>query len=166
MELHAEINYPTGTPEQVFAMTVDPEFWEAVCRATSALSYDIDIDSRDDGSATITILRTMPADVPDYVKKFLGATVDVVQTETWGPPDAAGQRDGRLVVSIKGQPATMTATMTTRSVDAGAQTTIRGDLKVSIPFVGKKIEPEIAKGVLAAIDKEQQTADTWLGEPA
>ena len=39
---------------------------------------------------------------------------------------------------------------------------IEGDLKVSIPFFGKKIEPEIAKGIYAAVDKEQKTAATRL----
>ena len=39
---------------------------------------------------------------------------------------------------------------------------IEGDLKVSIPFFGKKVEPEIAKGIYAAVDKEQKTAATRL----
>ena len=33
---------------------------------------------------------------------------------------------------------------------------------MSIPFFGKKIEPEIAKGIKAAIRAEEKTGQTWL----
>ena len=48
----------------------------------------------------------MPAEVPDFMKKIVGETVDVVQTEDWGAPDADGQRTADVVVQIKGQPPT------------------------------------------------------------
>lgn len=166
MDLRAEINYPTATVEQVYALATDAEFRGAVCEATNALDYDVEVAEHDDGTAAVTVCRTMPADVPDLVKKFVGQTVDVVQTEQWGAPDDTGNRRADLLVQIKGQPAKMTGTVTTETVGAGARTSIRGDLKVSMPFVGKKIEPEIAKGILAAIEKEQVTADEWLGASA
>jgi hypothetical protein len=39
---------------------------------------------------------------------------------------------------------------------------IEGDLKVAIPIFGKKVEPEIAKGIYAAIKQEQRTGTSWL----
>jgi len=166
MDLRADITYPNASPHQVFALTVDPKFRGEVCEATHALDYAVDVDKHDDDTATITVRRTMPAEVPDFVKRFVGETVDVVQIENWSAADAAGQRTAKLTVQIQGQPATMTGTVSTDAVGDGARTSIRGDLRVAIPFVGKKIEPEIANGILAAIDKEQEVADKWLGEPA
>lgn len=166
MDVRAEINYRNATPEQVFALAIDPKFRGEVCEATHALDYDVEVDQHDDDTATITVRRTVPAEVPDFVKRFVGETVDVVQTESWAAPDTEGQRTADLSVQIKGQPAKMIGKISTDAAGDGARTSIRGDLKVSMPFVGKKIEPEIAKGILAAIDKEQEVADKWLGEPA
>jgi Protein of unknown function (DUF2505) len=165
MDVRGEINYPNADPERAFALSMDPQYRGAVCQATRALHYDVDVDQRSDDTATVIVRRTMPADVPDFVKKFIGETVDVVQTEVWAAADPSGQRRGRLTLKIEGQPAALTGTVSLDRVGDGARASIRGDLKVSMPFVGKKIEPEIAKGILAAIGKEQEVADKWLGAP-
>jgi hypothetical protein len=165
MEVRGEIRYPNATPERAFALSTDREYRAEVCQATHALGYDIDVDQGDDDTATVVVRRTMPAEVPDFAKRFIGETVDVIQTENWDAADVSGQRRGQLTVKIKDQPAAMTGTMSLETLGDGARVSIRGDLKVSMPFVGKRIEPEIAKGILAAIDKEQEVADRWLGAP-
>lgn len=166
MDVHAEIHYLNANPRQVFVLTVDPKFRGEVCEATHALSYDVDVDVRDDDTATVKVRRTMPAEVPDVVRRFVGETIDVMQTEDWGTPDAGGARTARVTVEIKGMPAGMTGTLATASVGDGARMTIDGALTVSIPFVGRKIEPEIAKAIMAASRREQEVAARWLGEPA
>ena len=35
-------------------------------------------------------------------------------------------------------------------------------MKVSIPFLGKQIEPEVVKGVLAGLRQEERTGVAWL----
>ncbi len=166
MDVRAEIRYPNATAQRVYALAIDREFRDAVCEAQHALDYDVDVEERADGTASVTVRRTMPAEVSDLVKRFVGPSLDVIQTEEWSAADGDGQRTAELVVQIKGQPAKMTGTMTIEAVGGGARTSIEGDLRVSIPFVGKKIEPEIAKGILAAAEKEQRTAELWLGESA
>ena len=93
---------------------------------------------------------------------MIGETVDVVHTEEWGAPDADGQRTADVVVQIKGQPAVMNGTAAIVASGGEVVMQIEGDLKVSIPFFGKKVEPEIAKGIYAAVDREQKTAATRL----
>lgn len=161
MKISATISYPSATPEQTFALAVDPAFREAVCEATRALRYDVSV-ATDGDTASVTVSRTMPAEVPDIVRSFIGETVDVVQSERWGPPDADGERRADLVVQVKGQPATMQGTATIRRAGGGSVVAIEGDLDVAVPFFGKKVEPEIAKGIYAAIEKEQQTGRDWL----
>ena len=165
MDVRAEINYPDASTDQVFALCVDREFRAEVCRATRALDNDVSIEPHGDGTTTVTVRRTMPADLPDFVKKLVGETIDVVQTETWGPPDEAGQRTAELEVSIAGQPAKLTGTVSLIVVGDGVAEVIKGDLRVSIPFLGKKIEPEIAKGVLAAARAEERCGRTRLASP-
>jgi len=166
MNISATISYPAATtPAQVYELSTDPDFRSAVCEATHALDCDVRIDEHGDDTSTIVVSRTMPADVPDFMKKMIGESVDVVQTENWSAPDDDGQRTAELVLQIKGQPVRMTGTATIvnpGSDGTAAEMRINGDLKVSIPFVGKKIEAEVAKGIYAAIKREQETAASRL----
>ncbi len=163
MNISATISYPASTsPAQVYELSIDPDFRAAVCEATHALDYDVRVDEHDDGTSTVVISRTMPADVPDFMKKLIGETVGVVQTEGWSAPGEDGQRTADLVVEIKGQPAKMVGTAAIVVTGAAVETRIEGNLKVSIPFVGKKIEAEVAKGIYAAIRREQETAASRL----
>lgn len=163
MDVRAEISYPTGTPDEVFALAVDKDFRAAVCEATHAIEHRVDVDRRPDGTAHVTVERTVPAEVPDFLRSFVGQTITIVQTEVWGLPQADGSRVADLKISVKGQPATMTGSQTLERAGAGTRQLVRGDLKVSVPFVGKRIEPEVAKAIVAAAAKEQQTGRAWLG---
>jgi uncharacterized protein DUF2505 len=162
MEVRAEINYPGGSPDEVFAMAVDKEFRQAVCEATAAISHHVEIDRGADGGAVVTVERTVPADVPDVVRSFVGRTLTIVQSEAWGPAAADGSRVADLHISIKGQPAAMTGTQTLQPAGNGSRQLIHGELTVSVPFIGKRIEPEVAKAIVAAAAKEQQTGQAWL----
>jgi len=162
MELRAEMSYPTATCEQAWAMLVDPDFRAAVCKATHATDYDVEITADGAGGARVVVDRTMPADVPDMMKKFVGDTIGVVQTEQWGPAAADGSRSADLLLEVKGQPAKLTGTIALQPAGDGCQELVAGDLTVSIPFFGKKIEPEIAKGIKAAIRAEEKTGQSWL----
>lgn len=162
MEVRAEINYPNTSTEQAFALGMDPAFRAAVCEATHATDFDVDISEHDDGSASVEINRTMPADLPDLAKKFMGDTVNVVQTEKWSASNESGARTADLTISIKGQPAKMVGGIFLESIGDDARMRIAGNIKVSIPFVGKTIEGEVAKGIVAAATKEQETGIAWL----
>ena len=164
MDVSAEIMYPHTTPQEAFALVTNANFREEVCRATQALTYDVDIDASADGTATVVVRRAMPADVPDLVKRIVGETVDVVQTERWAAPNAAGERTADLTLQVRNQPGSMKGTAAITATADGARTSIRGELSVAIPFVGKKVQPLVAAAILAAIDVEQQIVDKWLGE--
>ena len=163
MQLNAEMTYPDATPDEAFEVLVDPEFRKAVCKATHALDFTVTVERLDDGGASIVIDRTMPADLPDVAKKFIGDTVEVRQTEHWGARSADGSRTADIEVKIEGQPAGMIGTASLEPAGEGCREVIAGDVKVSIPFVGKKIEPEVARGIRAAVEIEQRVGLSWLG---
>ena len=164
MELSAEISYPGATPDEAFALVVDPKFRAAVCEATMALGYDVGIDEKDDGGAMVRVDRTMPAEVPDFVKKLVGETLDVRQTEEWSAPDAEGRRTADIRVDVVGQPAGMTGTIVLEPTPDGCREIVSGQVKVSIPFLGGKIEPEVAKNLVTAMKVEQKTGREWLAK--
>lgn len=158
MMVSGEITYPTQDPDRAYDLLVDRAYREEVCRATGALTHDVSIETYDDGGASVTVSRVLPASASDAVKRLVGETVKVVQTEEWHAPGDSGTRTADLVIEIMGQPATMKGSIELRSSGTSVVQTITGDLKVSVPFFGKKIEPEIADAILAAIAVEQEVA--------
>jgi hypothetical protein len=164
MDLSAEISYPGATPDQAFALIVDSKFRSAVCEATAALGHDVGIEQKDDGGAVVRVDRTVPAEVPDFVKKLVGETLDIRQTEDWSSADAAGLRTADVVVEVVGQPARMTGTIVLEATPDGCREVMTGKVKVSIPFLGGKIEPEVAKAIVAASKVEQKTGREWLAK--
>jgi len=156
MKFTAQMNYPSATPDAVFALLVDADFRGEVCEATHALDYDVGIEVHHNGAASVRVHRVMPAEVPDFVRRLVGDRIDVVQTEEWRPPRADGRRTADLLVQIRGQPARVTGAVTLERDGSGVRESIQGELKVSIPMVGRKVEPEIAKGILYAIRKEEE----------
>ncbi|MBW9204911.1 DUF2505 domain-containing protein [Mumia sp. zg.B17] len=153
MKLHEISEYPGATPDQVFAIIRDDDFRAQVCEKIHALAYEVTVD--DDGDQVrVRIDRTMPAEMPDFVKKLTGETVEVRQVEEWGPPAADGARRGTVRLTIKGQPATMNGTTAIRATPDGSELVVEGDVKVAIPLIGRRIEPEVAKAITAALRVE------------
>jgi hypothetical protein len=162
MKLSAEIDHPTATPDQVMTMMLDPAFRKRVCDATDAVDYTIDVEEYDDGTAKVVVNRVVPAEVPEFVRKMIGDTISLTQTEQWSAAAADGTRTADVLVAVKGQPARMSGTMGLVRSGGGVKLFVDGDVEVKIAFFGSRIEPELAKGILAAIAVEQQVGEAWL----
>ena len=53
------------------------------------------------------MIQTQPAKVPDAIKKFVGDSVMVKQTETWSGSDGTGNRSADIRFTVIGQPVDM-----------------------------------------------------------
>ncbi len=160
MELREVLEYD-APPDRVFEMLCDAAWREKVCEAQRAESWDVAIDAVGD-QAWITVVRVLPAQVPDVVKSMVGRTIETVQTEKWGPAGAGGSRRAEFHVQVKGQPATVTGEVRLEPVGGGSRQTVVGEVRVKIPFVGRLIEPEIAKAIRAGITVEQRLGAAYL----
>jgi len=160
MELREVLEYD-APPDRVFAMLGDAGWRERVCEEQRAESWDVAVDAVDD-QAWVTVVRVLPARVPDLVKSMVGKTIETVQTEKWGPAAADGSRRADFHVQVKGQPATVTGEVRLEPSGAGTRQTVVGDVRVKIPFVGKRIEPEIAKALRAGITVERRLGAAYL----
>jgi hypothetical protein len=163
MDLKLSATYD-ASPADVFAIMSDPSFRESACEQTHALSYDVSVT--DDGDdVVVRVAREMPTDqVPDFAKKFVGSTLTVIQIETWHPAAMDGSRTADVNGEIKGTPAGFTGTA---AITGGTDKTVQSidlDVKVSVPLIGKKIEPFIAQAIEAALSKEQKLGQAWHDE--
>lgn len=152
MKFSEHYSYPTDI-NAVFELISSQEFREEACVDQGATEQDVQV-TESGGETTVRIKRTMPSDMPDFIRKLTGDTVKVVQTEVWGAPDASGSRTAKISVDIVGQPATMKGTARIFTSGEATSFDIDGDVKVALPFIGKKIEPEVAKAIKASLDHE------------
>jgi hypothetical protein len=160
MELQETRDYDAD-PEAVFAMLRDKAWREGVCQATHAVDYSVDVEESDDGVVTIETTRVLPASVPEPFRSMVGDRIEIVQTERWSPAED-DVRNATVEVHITKQPASMTGTMTLAPHGAGTRQTVTGDIRVRIPLLGRRIEPELAKAIRAALDKEAEQGRAYL----
>ena len=160
MHLREQISYDAPVAD-VFAMLCTQRFRDRVCEETGALRYEVTVTAVTD-TATIRVARVVPAEVPDLVKKFVGDEIEIVSTEIWSAPDAAGARTAPLLIEITGKPAQMRGSIRLEQLGSATVETVDGEITVSVPFIGGKIEGEIATAIRAAIDLEEAVGTSWL----
>lgn len=152
-KINESFPYQGTTVEQVYALITDAGFREEASVAQHALDQKVTVEDNGEGD-TVKVERTMPAELPDFIKKITGDTVKVRQTEAWTGPDADGNRTAQATVEILGQPASFKGTSHLRGTADGTELTLEGEVKVNLPIIGRKIEPEIAKAIIKALNSE------------
>lgn len=161
MNFDETYHYPTE-PAEVYALASDDSFRKEVCDAQGSPEADVNVENQGDG-ASVTIVRTVAGKMPDFISKFVGDEVQVKQEETWGPPKDDGSRTADLRISIIGQPAEMNGTIeTTKDGENSTSFHVSGEITVNVPFLGKKIEPEIAKVISEALATEVELGSQRL----
>jgi hypothetical protein len=161
MKISAIIDY-TATPHDVFVMLADEEFQNRKCKATGALQHTVSITSKDDHTIVVST-RNLPSDrFPHFVKSMVGDTLNVTETQDWGPSGADGARQGTLTVDIAGAPVHLHGTLALTPGGPGTVEIIEGDLKARIPFLGGKVEEAAAPAVQSAIRVEGEVGQAWL----
>jgi hypothetical protein len=165
VKVTAQIRY-AADPATTFAMLLDRDFQEQVCRATGASGYQVAVEESG-GGGTVRTDRQLPTDqFPDFVKTFVGDTVHVVRVDTWGPAAADGSRSGTIVVEIKGAPVRLQGTLSLRPDGGSSVEDVQGDLKASVPLLGGRIEKAVEPPIRSAVATEERVGARWLaGEP-
>jgi Protein of unknown function (DUF2505) len=146
-----------GTAAQSYAMLIDPAFREAVCERQGSLSQSIVIDA-DSASAKVTINQVLPAEgIPSFAAKFVGDEIQLLRTEEWITPTQAN-----IEIAIPGKPGQLQGTLILTEEGGHTTQTLDSQLKVSIPFIGAKIESLVADLFKSALNAEAAVAKTWL----
>ncbi|HEX6337194.1 MAG TPA: DUF2505 domain-containing protein [Jiangellaceae bacterium] len=161
MDLRTQLLFDAD-PATVFAMLTDEEYIGRKARAANAIRHEVSVIS-DDDRVTIRLLRVMPPDVPDFVRRFVGDTIDLHQTDVWEPAAPDGSRTGTIAIDMAGAPVTLRGTLSLTPDGAGSVMSIAGKIKASVPFVGGKIEQAVHGGLIEAAKREEQVGKNWLG---
>jgi hypothetical protein len=151
------LTYPGATVEEVFAMLGDADYRKAVGDYQHVQDFACEISPSGSGML-VRLEQAHGTDrIPSFARKLIGDEIRFVQDETWSSPAAA-----RLQLVIPGKPGEMTGTAAlTRSGDDVVER-IDLEVKVSIPFVGGKVEDLIAGFVGKAFAAENKVGVKWL----
>jgi len=161
MKLNVENRY-AATVEQAFSSHITQSVREEACRQSGAKSWKVDISEADDGSARVQVDRTLSPELPYYIAKLIGGSVTIRQIEEWSAPAADGSRTAVVKLNIVGQPASMNGRAVLSPDGAGSKEVITGDVKVAVPIIGSRFEPEIAKVIESGMRIEQRVGDEWV----
>lgn len=148
-----------AAPDEVFAMLGEAVFRERVCEAQHVTECTATVDGVDDTMSVMVDQKRPSEGIPSFAKKFVGDTIHIQQREEW-----SSATDAKLDVSIPGKPGHLKGTITLRPDGDGTVETVSGDLKVSIPLLGGKIEVLIAELLEHALQAEHRVGTAWLAE--
>ncbi len=160
MDLRTEQRYDAD-PSAVFAMLSDEAFLALKAQATGALRHEGSV-TRDGDRVTVRLLRVMPPDVPDFVRRFVGDTIDLDQTDVWEPAAADGSRVGSIRITMGGAPVQLTGDMRLTPTATGSQASIDAEIKAAVPLFGGKIEKAVHDALLQAVGIEENVGRDWL----
>jgi hypothetical protein len=161
MKVNESFTYPNTDVASVYALVTDATFREEAVAVVGGTDIEVTVEPTGEGH-TITVIQTQPANVPDFIKKFIGESVMVKQVEQWGAADGSGNRAADIRFTVIGQPADMHG-RAELSGNGSVSFVVQGDLKVNVPFIGRKVEPEIAKIVAASLRSDVDQGIKRLG---
>jgi hypothetical protein len=161
VRLEGGFDYPGASLDAVYAMLLDPEFQRQRCEATGALESSVSIKD-DPLGPIVTCHRRMPtADAPDFVRRIVGSSVEIVDRLQWVKLPSA-PRSALVRLDFTGQPTKMVGQLDLNADDSGTHGRLVADLKGGLPLVGGRIEKAIAPLVRAAMASEQTVGRRWL----
>jgi hypothetical protein len=154
MDISSHLDF-AAPPAEVYAMMTDQRYLEEVCVASDSISYHVSAA----GSTTQTS-RTLPA--PESAARFTGPQLTVNDEIVWGDLSSDGSRSGTVTMTVLGQPVTFKGGIRLSPGGRGSVVDVRGDLKVAIPLLGRKLEEAAAPAVMAGYRTQQEVGDRWL----
>lgn len=155
MKFTETLAYPMPLDE-LEAMSLDPAFVRSrFARFTSGL--EVEVEGR-----TVRASGPLNTDlVPGPAKAFVSETTRVEFTETWN--GQGGSRTCSSALKANGAPVSVTIEST---FTEGESTTRRaqGELKISVPFFGSRLEKEGVARAGLILKEEQRLAADYLAE--
>ncbi len=163
MHFTATAEYPASA-QKVAELFTNPDFVDAKITASRATEGKKTITGDATGAFTVETTRTMPKDlVPAKYQRFLPGGIVLTLLEQWGPPSVDGSREGELSLKIAGVPASASGSCRLQSTGADTSTlTYDGEVKVSIPMFGSKVEKIAVGAVEDVMALERDVAAQWL----
>jgi hypothetical protein len=133
---------PAATVVRMFS---DKAYFERKYKELGFTNIEVLEHSSDGKKFRIKVRYSAPnsAPVPDFAKKFLGATNVVTQSDAWD----IEKKTGRLEAEIRGVPVKVVADMKLADEGGGSVNTLKWNLSCGIPLLGGKLEQIVGSDI-------------------
>jgi len=154
----------TWPAPDVFSALVDETYLKDRLKVLGGTDAQLVSFASDGGTTSYQLRQGVSAEhLPSMARNLLGGDLVIQRAEAW---TEAG-RTGTVEVTINGVPGRLDGTFTlAENGGGGSKLTLAGQVKVSIPLVGGKLETMIAEQVAALLEKENEFTTEWLANRA
>lgn len=163
MALETELVIPHSAQDIIEAYA-DRDFNEHLSKKVGAKLLSFEVNGPLDGAFEVVTEQSMSADkLPDIAKKVIKGEVSVHVTHSWGAPDASGSRRADTQVKISSAPVSATSAQNLHA--RGEQetlSTVRGEVNVNIPLIGKKIQTAAEPYMRKFVDLQAREVSAWI----
>lgn len=143
-----------ATPEEIVTMFGDEDFLREVTLLAEPSEYEI---ATHGDHATVT--RVLP--LPEKIRKFVGASLTMVQDIRWRTGEN-GHPAADIEITVPHQPVRIHGTAVMTPAQGRTVVDFDGDIDVTMPFIGKVMEKEIAPYIEAEFGAQQRIGTQWL----
>lgn len=145
-----------AAPEAVFKMIIDPTFQRATGEETGATDVDVSITSAGEDTVVRSVRAMSTKGAPAAFTAIAGDELRIAVEQRWGPAAADGARTGTTRIEVQGKPVTFEGPCFLRPDGDGTALHIEGDVRCSMPLIGRKIENAIVPALLKGFTVEEQ----------
>jgi hypothetical protein len=153
----------SATPDQMIAMMSDPDYLTAKYTELGDVTFNVETQTATADSLELKVSRSVNADLPGALKKIMGDTNDLVQSESWSTGGTTKTAD--VVIDAPGKPINISGTYKVVPVgDTDCDYVVDFKISASIPLVGGKIEKMVKAENAAMLPREKAFNDKWIAE--
>lgn len=140
------------------------QYWNDLVANVAADVSELGSFTATDSEVRAVLQQRIPEkNLPSIVTKIRSGDLEIERTVVWST--GGGEiSTGTFTADVKGAPAKVKGIQTLVATATGATVTFEGSVEVSIPFIGGKVEKQIAKEVQALIEAERDYTVEWIGK--
>ncbi|GAB2824495.1 DUF2505 domain-containing protein [Lentzea nigeriaca] len=159
-DMARRIEHHTTSPhsaEKVFGALVDETYLRDRLAAIGGNDAELVTFTTTDTRTSYQLKQGVPAEhLPSIAKSLLGGDLVIQRVENWAA------LAGTVEVTINGVPGRLDGGFTITDNGSGSKLSLAGEVKVSIPLMGGKLEKLIAEQVVVLLNKESEFTSEWL----
>ncbi|WP_436492613.1 DUF2505 domain-containing protein [Actinokineospora sp. HUAS TT18] len=153
----------TRPAAEVHAAFVDRAFLDERLSRLGGKNAELLDYTANGAGVTFKLRQGVPAEkLPSVVRTLIKGDLIVERVESWRPDGAAF--GGTTSATVSAVPGDIKGTFRLADTGGGSEWSTTGDVKVSVPFIGGKIESVIAEQVTKLLAAEAEFAAEWLSE--
>ncbi|QGK71682.1 DUF2505 family protein [Allosaccharopolyspora coralli] len=157
----------TWPAQQVHGALIDKDYLRDRLEALGGQEAElVEYTDTEDGVHVRMRQAVHAEDLPSVARTVVGEDVKIDRSETWRREDD-GHFTGEVAAAIPGVPCTITGSMWLHDVDGqdgSCEFVVEGSVKVSVPFVGGKLEDFVAEQVQKLLGAEEGYTAEWLAQ--